>query len=215
MKHLAAVMLVLAFVATPFALAENEAKEAPVKDAGKSADPDAKAKPATPLAKLLAELTAIIAREKAKPEYSKSLIANLEALIKIYSRQQKPVSLADLSEADRKRLEEEVRAKMEKERENRGGDGGGDWKERAASRVLEGAYEDVKVTEKEREKTDPIITELANEAVPAQLRGDYKVVKDLKKDAERRLKKIVGNKRTRDIMNNLNRLMGRRRGWGR
>ena len=76
------------------------------------------------------------------------------------------------------------------------------------------AYKDVKLTEAERKKTDEILTEFSKEAYPAYFRGEYKVVNDLKKDTEKRLKRVVGNKRTRDIMNNVNRQMGRRGGWG-
>ena len=37
---------------------------------------------------------------------------------------------------------------------------------------------------------------------------------DLKKDAENRLKMVVGAKKAKDIMNNVNRQLPNRRGWG-
>ena len=46
--------------------------------------------------------------------------------------------------------------------------------------------------------------------------GDPGMVNELKKDLEKRLKREVGNKKARQIINNLNKQLGRGRGsWGR
>jgi len=160
-----------------------------------------------PVDRMIRDLKALIAREKAKPEYSKELVKELEALIRTHEKNRKPVKLEDLSEADRKRLTAEVRKQIEAEYKGRaggrdGGGGGGDW----ADKVMDAA----KLSDEERGKVEGLLTDFAKDAASAVRNGDNKLVKDLKNDLEKQLKKKIGYNKTKKVMNEVNKQFGGR-----
>ncbi len=189
-------------------------------DAGESPDRGSKEgsakpgkKPATPLRRILKELKALVARAKARPDHDAALLAEIEKLIRSFEKEaKKPVKLEDLSEADRKKLEQEVREKIAKERrEAPGGGGGADWISRARKRAVDRALEGVELEDEQRKKVEEMLSGFAEEAWSAWSNRDYKVLKELKNDLEKRLKKEVGYRKARRIMNNVNKQFSSRR----
>jgi hypothetical protein len=219
MKYALTVVLVFAVFAAPAAFAQGGAGEfAPPKP---EKEKEKKKKAETPLKKIIKELKSLVALQKAQPAYDKAVVKELERLIRTFEKMDKPVSLDDLSEADRKRLEEEVRRKIaEEQKEAAAGRGGGggreDWAARAQERALEQALEGIELDEKRKKKVETILTDFTKDYFVAMQNRDYKLQSDLKKDCEKELTKVVGRKKAKDIMNNVNRnLGGRRGGWGR
>jgi hypothetical protein len=160
--------------------------------------------------RLLKDLKGLVAREKAKPTYDHDLVKDLEELAKSYEKQVKPITLADLPEADRKRLEDEARKKVEEEFKQRGpGGGGADWQARSVERALEG----VDLPEAKRAKVSELLGEFTKEVMVAYQNQDFKLIGDLKKDLEKQLTREVGRNRAKDIMNNVNKMGGGRGRW--
>ncbi len=199
-----------------------------------AAAPGKEAAATSPFARILKELTALVAREKAKPQFDKALVSDLEEIVKTYSamKDAKPVRLEDLPEADRKRLEDEVRRKVEAERGPVAGGGdpgagggpgggpggggpGGDWLERERQRRVGKALEGVELTDEQRPEVETMVSEFLADAFVAYTNQDVGTVNDLKNDLEKRLKAKVGAKKAKDIINNLNRQMPGRGGFGR
>ncbi|MHC4860052.1 MAG: hypothetical protein ACYTDY_08175 [Planctomycetota bacterium] len=226
MMRAIAILIVLALLTGAVALAEEskgKGKPAAAEGGEKKEKKDKKSeKTQTPLQKLLKELKALVAREKAKPKHDKGIVKDILDLVKSFEKKkEEPVKLEDLSEADRKRLEAEVRKKMEDENKDAaargGGDRGGpgDWWSRRLKEAVAKALDEVKLTDEQRKKCEEILNDFAPEFYQAQRNSDFKLAKDLKTDAEKRLKKVVGAKKARDIMNNINRMLPNRRGgWG-
>jgi type I site-specific restriction endonuclease len=173
-------------------------------------------KPVTPIQKILKELKGLVAREKAKPEFDEKLVKDLQKLVKTFDKEAKaPIKLEDLSEADRERLKEEVRKEIEAEAAAAGEERREDWREREAKRRVDAALEGVELTDEQREKVEGMLKDFTEETASAYRGGDVGLVNDLKKDLEKRLKREVGNKKARDIINNVNKQLGRGRGgWG-
>jgi hypothetical protein len=181
-------------------------------EAGKDSSEEKKS-PTTPIRRLLSELEAIVAREKARPEHDERLVGDLEELIEAFRKAEadsRPVvRLDDLSEEDRERLKEEVKEELAEER---GAGDGGDWASRERARRVEAALEDVRLTDEQRGKVEEMLGEFMGDAWAAYRNGEVGLVNDLKKDLEKRLRGIVGRKKAKDIINNVNRqLVGRRR----
>jgi hypothetical protein len=222
MRRAIAALLVLCLLTGTLALAQGGAGKASGEKAGakkgeKAGKSDRKTQ--TPLQKLLKELKTLVAREKSKPEHDEELLDEIESLVELFARQkEEPVSLDDLSEKDRKRLEDEVRKKMQEERgaaaQGRGAGGREDWMARRYREAVDKSLEGVRMSDDQREKCEEILSDFVKEFAPALQRGDFKMANDLKKDAENRLKKVVGAKKAKDIMNNVNRQLPNRRGWG-
>jgi len=168
-----------------------------------------------PVDRMIRDLKALIAREKAKPEYSKELVKELEALIRTHEKNRKPVKLEDLSEADRKRLTAEVRKQIEAEYKERaggrdGGGGGGDWADRMVKGRVDKVMNAAKLSDEERGKVEGLLTDFAKDAASAVRNGDNKLVKDLKNDLEKQLKKKIGYNKTKKVMNEVNKQFGGR-----
>jgi hypothetical protein len=184
-------------------------------EAKEAAEAKAKEKPATGLQKLLKELRSLVVRESAKPEIGKGFLEVLEKMIKAFEKE-KPakVTLEDLSEVDRERLKEELRGQMVEERRAGGGAGGGegaDWATRERNRRVERSLEGVSLKDDQREKVEEMLGEFFTDAWTARSNREYGLVNDLKRDLEKRLKRVVGSKMAKDIINNVNRqLPGRR-----
>ena len=222
MLRAVALLTVLALLTGSVAFAEDPAGKAPQGKAKGKAEGEKDKKPEkktqTGLQKILKQLKTLLAREKASPEHDKKLVKELEAIVKLFEREkEKPLTLEDLSEKDRKRLEDEVRKKMEEE--GKGAAGGRDpsaedWVSRRYREAVAKSLEGVKMTPEQRKQCEEIMGDFVKEFAPAQQRNDYKLSTDLKRDAERRLKKVVGAKKAKDIMNNVNRQLPNRRGWG-
>jgi len=183
------------------------------KDDGKK---DEQEKKGTPIDQMIRDLKALIAREKAKPEYDTNLVKELEAIVKSYERNRKPISLDDLTEEDRRRLEAEVRKKIEAERRERdtggAGDGGGDWADRWLKGRVDRVLEGVELKDEQRPKVEELLMDFGKDVGVAYQNRDNKLVKDLKNDLEKSLKKVVGHRKAKDIMNEVNKQFG---GWGR
>ncbi|MEN8149834.1 MAG: hypothetical protein ABFS86_08430 [Planctomycetota bacterium] len=96
-------------------------------------------------------------------------------------------------------------------RGRRGGRGGSRSVEGRVDRVMDGA----ELTEKERERVKPLLTDYGNDAVAAARDGDHKRLQDLKNDLEKKLRKVVSGRKAKKIMNEVNKQFGSRRGWGR
>ena len=170
-----------------------------------------KAKEVTPIQKILKELKGMVAREKAKPEFDEKLVKDLDRLVKTFEREaKKPIKLEDLPEKDRERLKEEVKEELVAEREAEAEERGGDWREKAKARQTERALEGVDLSDKQREKVEPLLKDFADEATSAYQGGDMGMINELKKDLEKRLKREVGNKKARQIINNVNKNLGGR-----
>ena len=200
MKRTIWAMALAALLAAPFLVAADDGDQK--KDEGKG----------TPIQRILKELKTLVDREKSKPEYDADLVKDIEKLVKSFEKQVKPVTLDDLTEEDRARLEDEVRKKIEEERRAAGGGGGGgDWQSRAVERTLEG----VDLKDDEKEKVTALLVEYQKDVGVAYRNQDYKLVGDLKKDLEKQLTREIGRNRAKDIMNNVNRQFGGRGGWGR
>lgn len=196
------VILLAALILTPFALAEDKA-------GGKK---DTKKPAGTPFDKLIRDLRGLIAREKAKPEYAKDLVRDLERLVKSHEKSRPAVRLEDLSEEDREKLIAEVRQQLADERRGREDGGGNDWTKRRVERVME----NVKIRDDKVAEVEELLTDYAKDVATAYGNGDYKLIGDLKKDLEKSLMKSVGRKTAKDIMNEINKQFGGRRGgWGR
>ena len=211
MLRAVALLTVLALLTGSVALAEDPAGKAPQGKAKGKAEGEKDKKPEkktqTGLQKILKQLKTLLAREKASPEHDKKLVKELEAIVKLFEREkEKPLT-----------LEDEVRKKMEEE--GKGAAGGRDpsaedWVSRRYREAVAKSLEGVKMTPEQRKQCEEIMGDFVKEFAPAQQRNDYKLSTDLKRDAERRLKKVVGAKKAKDIMNNVNRQLPNRRGWG-
>jgi hypothetical protein len=251
--RIVAFLAVLALVALPYALADGDPKPpdgppdgAPVApkegkaggekpaDAGKPEEPK-KPDSVSPFQRILKELTALVAREKSKPTFDKGLVSDLEDIVKTYARMaEKPVKLEDLSEADRLRLEDEMRKKLADEQRplpplpgGAGGDpggpdagapggGGGDWLAREKQRRIDRITEGVDMTDAQREKVLDLLSQYIDDAFVAWQNGDVGAVNGMKSDLEKQLKPVVGPKKAKDIINNVNReASGFRGGRGR
>lgn len=214
MKHLIITALALALCAGSLAFADGEEGD------GSAGNADAagreKPKAVTPIQKILKELNGLVAREKAKPEFDEKLVDDLQRLVKSFEKEaEKPIKLEDLPEKERERLKQQAKEELTAEREAEGEDRASDWQERAKARQTERALEGVELSDKQREKVDPLLKDFADSAAAAYQGGDFGMVNELKNDLEKRLKKEVGNKKARQIINNLNKNLGGRGRWGR
>jgi len=225
MARIVAALLILALLAGSVAIAEDPAGKAPEENGAEKKDAkDEKAdkpeKPQTPLGRLLAALETLVASERTKPDHDKKLLKRIESRVKLFSKEkEKPVSLDDLSEEDRERLEAQALAKARDELREAGQDGGGgggpgDWWAQRYQEAVAKALDGEGLKEDQREKCKEILDDFVKEYDPALRRGDYKLANDLKNDAEKRLRKVVGGKKAKDIMNNINRQLPSRGGWG-
>jgi hypothetical protein len=212
MKHLIITALVLAVCGGSFAFADGEEGD---RAAGFAAAGE-KSKAVTPIQKILKELKGLVAREKARPEFDEKLVKDLQKLVKSFEKEaKKPIKLEDLPEKERERLKQEAKEELVAEREAEGEDRAEDWQERAKAQRTERALEGIELSEKQRGKVEPLLKDFADSAASAYKGGDYGMVKELKNDLEKRLKKVVGNKKARKIINNLNRSLGGRGRGGR
>jgi hypothetical protein len=230
-----AVLCLCALCALPFAFADDNPKPpdsppdgTPPPDGAKPPEPKdpkvepkkeevAKPDPASPFQRVLKELTALIAREKTKPQYDKALVADLEEIVKTYAKMgEKPLKLEDLSEADRKKLEDEVRKKLEAERPLPpvpGGDpagappggGPGDWLQKEKERRIERITEGVDLSDEQRDKVKDMLSQYIDDSLVAWQNQDYGAINDIKSELEKQLKPVVGAKKAKDIINNVNR----------
>ena len=158
----------------------------------------------------------MVAREKAKPEFDEKLVKDLEKLVKTCKQEaKKPIKLEDLTEKDRDLLKEEVRKELAAEAKAAGEERAEDWRERSKNRQKERALEGVDLTDKQREKVESLLGDFADETASAYQGGDMGMINELKKDLEKRLKREVGNKKARQIINNVNKQLGGRGRWGR
>ena len=195
-------------------------ESAPPKKEEPKKDEPAKPDTASPFQRILKELTSLIAREKTKPVFDKPLVADLEEMVKTYAKMgEKSVKLEDLSEADRKKLEDEVRKKLEAERPlppvpgaggdpgaaAGGGGGPGDWLQKEKDRRIDRIVEDVDLTDEQREKVKEMLSQYIDDSFVAWQNGDYAGMNDMKSGLEKQLKPVVGQKKTKDIINNVNR----------
>jgi hypothetical protein len=221
----AIVAVVLAvFLLCPVAYAQfaPDKKAAGKKEAADAGKKDAKKdekKTATPVDRMIRDLKALVAREKAKPEYSKELVKELETLIRTHEKNRKPVKLEDLSDEDRKRLTAEVRKQIEAENRERGGGrdgggGGGDWADRAVKGRVDSVMEKAELSDEEKTKAEGLLTDFAKDVTTAVRNGDNKLVKDLKNDLEKQLRKKIGHTKTKKVMNEVNKQFGGRGRWG-
>ncbi len=141
---------------------------------------------------------------------------DLERLVKAFEKDaKKPIKLEDLPEKERERLKAEAREELVAEREAESEQRGEDWRERAKSRQTERALQGVDLTEKQRAKVEPLLKGFADEAASAYQGGDMGMINELKKDLEKRLKREVGSRKARQIINNVNKQLGGRGRWGR
>jgi len=129
-RAIIAIILAL-FLFSPAALAtqglvKKGAAEKKKADDGKDEKKKDDKKKVTQMDRMIRDLKALVTREKAKPEYDKELVKELETIVKVHEKNRKPVTLDDLSEKDRQRLKAEVRKQLEAEFRERGGgrDGG-------------------------------------------------------------------------------------------
>ncbi len=76
--------------------------------------------------------------------------------------------------------------------------------------MLARAFEDARLTEEEETKATPIISEWYGKSMSAWRDRDSKAQSDLKRERDKKLKKILGRKKAQKIINNLNSLGGRR-----
>ena len=76
-------------------------------------------------------------------------------------------------------------------------------------------FDGIDLDDDQREKAQEILGDFYQENFTAWRNGDTKLQRELKNDAEKRLKKVVGHTKAKKIMNNVNRGMGGRRGGGR
>jgi hypothetical protein len=210
MRRAAILVLVFALLGSAWAIAENKPEQ---KDDAKKEE----VKKETPLEKLLSELKTLTAKEKAKPQYDTELVKHIDALVKAFSRKTKgEVKLEDLSEEDRKKLEEEIREKVRAEWAERGQDGNGDGDgERGAewrAGLVDRAKENVEFRESEVAEVDEILNDVLTEGYAALRERDYKLVQDVKDDGEKRLRRVIGASRAKKVMNNVNRMLSNR--WG-
>ncbi len=206
MKYLIVVALALTVCAGSFALADGDG----------DANDREKPKAVTPIQKILKALESMVAREKAKPEFDEKLVKDLEKLVKTFKQEaKKPIKLEDLTEKDRDLLKEEVRKELAAEAKAAGEERAEDWRERSKNRQKERALEGVDLTDKQREKVESLLGDFADETASAYQGGDMGMINELKKDLEKRLKREVGNKKARQIINNVNKQLGGRGRWGR
>jgi hypothetical protein len=228
MKRFLGLCLVASLVATPIllgvtVLADEGDGNAAILGGAKKGDTngdeakkdEAKKPTETPLALIIRELKALVAREKAKPEFDKELVKDLDRLVRTFEKMNKPVKLEDLSSEDRKKLEDQVKEEMARERAAGGGGGGGppgggDWASRWSNRVKEKALEDVQLSDKQAEKVNELLDNYLEENRVALQERDRGLQRDLKNDLEKDLRKVVGNKKAKDILNNIN----KQSGWG-
>ena len=203
MRRAVIMMLVFALLGGAMAIAETDKKAGGKKEEAKK----------THLDSLLGELKALSAKEKAKPEYDKDLVRRIDSLVKSFARKnakkaKSEVKLEDLSKEDREKLEKEVRDQVTKEWRERREGGGNEYSQGMVDRAKEG----VKIKESEEEKVDEILGDLMSEGMTALRAGDFELVKDMKNDAEKRLRRTIGSTRAKKIMNNVNKMMSNR--WG-
>ena len=212
------------FLISPVALAQfapgkkadgSAGKKDEKKDGKKDGKKEAPKKTITPVDRVIRDLKALVAREKAKPEYDKELVKELEVLIRTHEKNRKPVKLEDLSEADRKRLTAEVRKQIAAENRERAGGGGrdgggGDWADRWTKGRVDTVMKNADLTDAERGKVEDLLMDFAKDATSAVRNGDNKLVKDLKNDLEKQLKKKISYKKAKKVMNEVNKQFGGR-----
>jgi hypothetical protein len=187
----------------------------PKSDPAKS-EKDAKdaQKPATPTVetridrakKLLRELEISLAAARAAEPRNADLVQALEQSVEIARALAKPITLAELSDEERKAVVEEAKKQIEATsgKDGNGGNGSGGpfggWQES----VLTKAFEDVEVSEEEQIKAREIISKWFKDTGAARMEGDSKRVSDLKRERDEKLATALGKKKAQKVINNLN-----------
>jgi hypothetical protein len=228
---LPALVIAAALVAVPGALATARtarAQEKPPADAGKgdekhadkggdkSGDKSGKSDAAQPsrqerARRIVQELETTIALLKAAKTADAETIKSLEKALEEARALAKPITLAELTEDEKKALAEELKKAADGGKDPAGPEAGGklpgdEWRKAA----IDGAFRDADLSEDEQIEAKKIIQDWFDKSRAAQLTGDSKRVSDLKRQRDDQLEKALGRKKAQKVVNNLN-AMGPRR----
>lgn len=183
-----------------------ESKEGDKKDGEKKdGQPDAQTVARIDRAKkLVQDLETTIAVLRAAKSVDAESMKALEKALEDARRLAKPITAAELTEEERKKLAEELK--------DAAGDApaakdppGGDFRQRA----LDAAFKDVELSEDEQLSATKILNDWYPKWQAAWMGRDSKGQSDLKRELGDSLEKAVGKKKAQKIVNNVNALGGR------
>ena len=156
-------------------------------------------------ARIVTALEAAKARAEAQEVLEGAYIAQLDKALEDARAMTRPVTAAELTDAEKASLAAELGA------DAGGGDPADDWRQRAMERALDTAFEDAGLSEEEETQATPIVESWYGEYLTARRERDSKRESELKKQRDADLRKLLGRKKANKVINNLN-SMG---GWGR
>lgn len=157
--------------------------------------------------KVVQELETALATLKASKTPDPEVMRQIEKALEEARKLAKPITLAELTDEEKRSLGEELRKAME------GGEGPAaanpmdGWRERA----LAAAFKDADLNEEEQIAATKIIQDWFQKSEAARFARDSKQMSDLKSERDKALEKAVGKKKSQKVINNLNSLSGRGR----
>lgn len=194
----------LALAGLAFTAAVRADEEATVKPRVEKAQDHVKA-----LARIQADLNRTIAAvqtagEKAPEDLGErlgNLSDDLDAAVANARSLTKPITLAELTAAEKKAIQEAL-AKETSEGED---DPLADWQKRALERALDGAD----LSEEQEFTATDIVSKWMTDAWASRKDGDSKRSSDLKRERDKALTKALGKRKARKVINNLNSMYNR------
>jgi hypothetical protein len=106
-----------------------------------------------------------------------------------------PITAAELTQDEKDSLQEEFDAKKSAPK--------GGWLTRMTERLLETAFEGVDLSQDERDGVSELIADWYRRSFSARKAGDSKRVSDLKRERDKELRKLIGNRDARRVITNL------------
>lgn len=155
--------------------------------------------------RLVRELESTIAILKAAKTADAETIAALEKALEDARRLAQPITAAELTEDERKRLAEEMRKAGDDPAPKDGGGapgapGSDEWRQRQ----LANAFKDADLTETEQDAATKILNDWWPKWGAAWGARDSKQMSDLKRERDESLEKALGKKKAQKVINNLN-----------
>ena len=190
-RVLATCALVAVGFSLPFAIAEGESRET-----GKIAR-------TTRAKQHIENLHGLLQVLRDNPAVDKATEARLLTIIREARHFTKPIDVSELTDEEA----DDLRKTLVKDSGKRGSD----YFERMRKRLLDQAVEGVGLSDEEEAKARKIVGDWYSAAGKARVKGDSKGVSDLSRERDKELKKALGRRKAKQVINNLDGLSG----WGR
>ena len=157
--------------------------------------------------RLVRELEISVESARAARPRDAELVRALEESLEIARLLATPVTLADLSEEERRGVTDEVKKQLEPvglPEKNPLADPLRSWEENAVAKAFDGAD----LGDEEQVRARAIISEWFASTGPARREADWKRVNDLKRDRDDKLVQALGKKKAQKVIHNLNAMSG-------